>query len=464
MVASGVILLDGAATPWELEGDHSTLKPTNALSATALTRNRCPPRTPRARPIVKSEQGGWSRRRPLRTRQLRSGTTMRRAFRTVAILVLAVASGCTLPLAAERQTGAWSLDASRDGKYLLVQDQEGITQVFSLEKRARFPHPPSGRAPRTVGSITREGPIGLAFLGLSNDVVVACGEASVCIAPVSDLGDSQPLFSVGDPDDFAAAAIGSADGQRVVVGTKLGRVITFDRRTAMVSARKPKDIWGFLADPVYLLEGDDHLEMFVSATSSAVNVTADKRDQVVDHPDLGYQEWFGHDRSTPPRLLPLWRWPVVWRFDGGLPEGFNADFGWRVQGGLSPDGSLIALCDSSNPFVLSRVAEPHKSWEERGRFCRAVRFVDPEGATVLALDGDREVAYFGRLAPTGLSVLWGTGAVTRLKHKASPGRRVLISLPDRRWIFVGLEQGGADWYEYVPGSVPKLKFIASLRN
>jgi RHS repeat-associated protein len=37
VVASGVILLDGAATPWELEADGYTLKPTSALSATTHT-------------------------------------------------------------------------------------------------------------------------------------------------------------------------------------------------------------------------------------------------------------------------------------------------------------------------------------------------------------------------------------------------------------------------------------------
>ncbi|MFN7941169.1 MAG: hypothetical protein U0X73_06195 [Thermoanaerobaculia bacterium] len=258
------------------------------------------------------------------------------------------------------------------------------------------------------------------------------------------------------------AAISSLDGRRVAAGTLQGRYFVVDLASGNVETKKPKDIWEFIADTAYLLEGDRGLNLFVTATSDPVDQTGNKRDQIVNHPDLGYQEWPYRDASKPPRLLPLWRWPVVWRFDGKLPAEVGAEFSWRLQGDISADGAVGAICDSSDRFVLFRTAGPGEPWDEYGRLCIAVRFMSEQGDVLAALGDERDSIFFGVVRTSPLSVEWG-GAVA-LRHRASSGRRVLVALPEKRWVFVGLEKGGADWYEYVPGPPPKLRFIATLNH
>jgi hypothetical protein len=348
------------------------------------------------------------------------------------------------------------VDVSPDGRHLAAINRAGQIRVWDLTKKVLV------ASLQKISNLDLKGRgyTAVALRGTRGEVLFDCEPSKLCAHDLST-GQDRVLFEIGDIEDSVHLVVASADGNRVAAGTLLGRVLTFDAEKGELRTRKPKDIWSEPAFAMYLVEGTRSLDRFVTSTSDATAAPrAEREGWYVKHREEGYLEGSTGKRG------PMWLGPVVWPLGEKEETTLTVDLGFRVRGDFSLRGDSLALCDEGGPQLILKVPGYEAISDVRlleGRDvpgCFGIRFLDASGDYLgITGQGEPRIGLFSR-APTGHA--WVNLGTRGLRRIPGTGARPITSLPERNWLFVGLMEGGVDWYEFQPGPDASLRFISHL--
>lgn len=349
------------------------------------------------------------------------------------------------------------LDVTPGGRYVGAINGRGAVAIWRLETKEKLRIPqfemPGGSSPLLL-------PLnGFGFRGDTGEVLYECASHKVCTLDLAT-GEERELFDHGDSQDRIHLIASSANGSRMAFGTLAGRVLTFDAEDGELQERKPRDRWT-PGDPypIYLLEGTDDLRLFLSATTQAGGAN----ESVVE--GLGTPHFAEGYLEFERRREPLWLGPVIWRFEGGDPNPGIAGVGTVVRADFGPRQNRIAICEEGGPRLVLDYPSLRKRVDlsllghKFTSDCGGIRFLDEAGDWIgIIAKGMNEMELCHRDAEGS----WSCRDRFRLRRKPGSGARPLIALPERRWFFVGLAEGGVDWYELDTEGEGRARVLAHL--
>jgi len=347
------------------------------------------------------------------------------------------------------------LDVTPAGEYLGAIDGRGAVAIWRLRttERLRVPRLEMSGQP----SPQLEPLNGFGFRGDTGEVLYECGSQWVCSIDITT-GQSRELFDHGDPQDRVHLIASSSDGLRLTIGTLAGRVLTYNLKSGKLEERKHRDRWrsaGPLA--IYTLEGMVDLSVFLTATVETTGAN-----QYIADGGVVHEEGFVDMRTFKD---VLWRGPVIWHFFGDEPDSGILRVGDVVRADFGPREDRIAICQEGGP----RLVLDYPSLKERADLsllghnftatCGGIRFLDEAGEWIgIIADGAAEM----ELCHMDAAGSWSCRDRFRLRRKPGSGARPLIALPEKRWFFVGLAQGGVDWYELDTEGKGRAQFLRHL--
>jgi hypothetical protein len=350
------------------------------------------------------------------------------------------------------------LDLAPDGSKLAAVSQDGTSRVWDLTTRKVIHGIPGFDPSAPFGGYVAEF---LTFRGKTGEVVGDCGPGQICAWNL--VTGSKWLLLEHDPQDQAMTGLSSQDGRRLVFGTRGGSILTLDADSGDRVVRKPIDRWtGGSPRPIYTLEGPDALDVFLSA-SAGISMLYEKDPETTIHREEGWIEVPTTDGRT--FKLPLWRGICVWRWEGGEPELIDDGFSDKIRADFSADGrEFVIHQQGSSKFLAYRSSDAKQSQD----------LSDPYSGISWGADGLRYLEKGGRflgilsysekslmIVDRGNGQL--SGHVVPLRNWSAGGRRPMVTFPEKQWIFIGLRDGGVDWYQFQGGPKPSLDHIATLR-
>ncbi len=252
------------------------------------------------------------------------------------------------------------------------------------------------------------------------------------------------------------AGLSSHDGRRLVFGTRGGSILTLDADSGEQIVRKPIDRWtGGSPRPIYTLEGPDELDFFLSA-SAGISMLYEKDPETTIHREEGWIEVPTTDGRS--FKLPLWRGICVWRWEGGAPELIDDGFSDKIRADFSANGRRIAIHQQGGPGAIYDVGTTSQVVPKLTNGADGLRFIDEEAEYLAVMTyGEKK-----------LRILTLNGAAAEavdlpLRNWSAGGRRPMLTFPEKQWIFIGLRDGGVDWYQFSAAPTPALRHIATLR-
>lgn len=390
--------------------------------------------------------------------------------KTIAFLLLSwivpSVAGCSMNAYPYGPRSATYLDVSPDGKYLGAVSQDGELKVYHLESREVVFRQPKARTrgfPQTTG--TRF----VGFRGLTESVLWDCRDGTVCLYNLAT--SKEDVLLEHDPQDNIRAGISSDDGQRMVFGTRGGRLFTFDFQTGQQETLKERDVWSRGGgSPIYTLEGTVDLERFVSATSTIAPIPdrllADgpRAPGTIEGPWVHRRLRFQDGRIETRKELRF-SGITVWTWEGATASEIRDGFADKIRADFSPDGTELLVREEGWPKFGGYSTNPiERQWSFKGTVnpsCDGLRFLEPKGEYFgsVSYDGKFLETFQIKDIPAEQLAL----AKLRLKNKPAGGRRVMVVHPEKGWVFIGLAKGGVDWYEFRPEPGPSLKHISTLK-
>ncbi len=355
------------------------------------------------------------------------------------------------------------LDVSSDGKYVAGVRQDGEILVVDLAKRKVVERLVRGHMPGFPGPPKASF---VAFRGEGGRFLWDCRNGSVC---ETDLETGKQEFLVDhDPQDTVRVAAVSADGKRMVFGTAGGRLFSYDAVTKRQSTLKPRDIWSRVVSPMYTLESNSELQFLVSATArigASVRYETDARTKhypegYIDVPNYGMADSWVRDVLY--RGINIWDWETGERFM------IDDDFSDKIRADWSRDGRLVAINQQGgSSYFVYEVGEDGVRWvtdlsKAGARGCDGMRFLDVEGRYLGVVSyGHRFMEVIDRATVDVNQYAQGTDL--KLREKPAGGRRMMVAYPEKGWVFLGLRNGGIDWYQFQSEPKLSLRHIATLR-
>lgn len=356
------------------------------------------------------------------------------------------------------------LDLAPDGSKLAAVSQDGTSKVWDLTTRKVIHGIPGFDPSSPFGGYVAEF---LMFRGETGEVVGDCGFGRICTLDLAT--GSQRLLLEHDPQDQAMAGLSSRDGRRLVFGTRRGAIFAFDTEASDLRYFKPIDRWSVGSPPViYTLEGSPDLSILISATSEiTAAVLYYRKPTTILRKDEGWIEVHARymvDKENVWRE-PLWRGICVWKWEGGEPELIDDGFSDKIRADFSADGrEFVIHQQGSSKFLAYRSSDAKQSQD----------LSDPYSGISWGADGLRYLEKGGRflgilsysekslmIVDRGNGQL--SGHVVPLRNWSAGGRRPMVTFPEKQWIFIGLRDGGVDWYQFSAAPAPSLRHVATLR-
>lgn len=346
------------------------------------------------------------------------------------------------------------VDVSPDGKYLATLSLAGRIDVWDLDSKSLL----LSLSHQESDGFNGDGFSAVAFRGTRGELLSECKPGFICSLDL-ETGVQAELFRFADASDRARLLLASRDGSRVVVGTVRGMLAKFDATRGKFDVLKPTDIWTGLGKhpwPMFLLEGTPDLSVFSSASENGVAAASEESSGTVDAD--GFVEVNGHRAAR-------WRGVVLWKSQHDSGHVLTTDIGYRVRGDFRPDGRELALCEEGGPWIVVNTDDLTLSRDmslDRASIpsCYGMRYLDPSG-DFLGITGGREARlWLARRGAQGGH--WEDAGTLRLRRIPGLGPRSMTALPEKGWLFVGLMNGGVDWYAFKPAPRPRLEFLTHL--
>jgi WD40 repeat protein len=349
------------------------------------------------------------------------------------------------------------LDLAPDGSKLAAVSQDGTSKVWDLTTRKVIHGIPGFDPSSPFGGYVAEF---LMFRGETGEVVGDCGFGRICTLDLAT--GSQRLLLEHDPQDQAMAGLSSRDGRRLVFGTRRGAIFAFDTEASDLRYFKPIDRWSVGSPPViYTLEGSPDLSILISATSEiTAAVLYYRKPTTILRKDEGWIEVHARymvDKENVWRE-PLWRGICVWKWEGGEPELIDDGFSDKIRADFSADGRRLAIHQQGGPGAIYDVGTMSQVVPELTNGADGLRFIDEEAEYLAVMTyGEKK-----------LRILTLNGAAAEavdlpLRNWSAGGRRPMVTFPEKQWIFIGLRDGGVDWYQFSAAPAPSLRHVATLR-
>lgn len=350
------------------------------------------------------------------------------------------------------------LDLAPDGSMLAAVSQDGTSKVWELATRKTI-----YRAPGVDLSAPSGGYVAgfLTIRGESGEVVGDCGCGRICAWNLAT--GSKRLLLEHDPQDQAMAGLSSRDGRQLVFGTRHGAIFRLDVEAVEVDYLKPIDLWsggGNGPRPIYTLEGTPYLELVVSATSviePAGMYMRDSRSSPTIHRADGWMEVPTTDGRS--FNLALCSGICVWRWTSEEPIEIDDRFSDKIRADFSADGRKLAIHQQGGPGAIYDAATLSQIVPELTNFADGLRFIDEEAGYLAVMSyGEKELRIL-----TLNDDRVGAAVDLPLRNWSAGGRRPMVTFPVKQWIFIGLRDGGVDWYQFSTTPKPALRHIATLR-
>ncbi|KAB2964025.1 MAG: WD40 repeat domain-containing protein [Thermoanaerobaculia bacterium] len=349
------------------------------------------------------------------------------------------------------------LDLAADGSKLAGVSQDGTSKVWNLATRKVIHGVPGFDPSSPFGGYVAGF---LTFRGETGEVVGDCGFGRICAWDLAT--GSKRLLLEHDAQDQAMAGLSSRDGRRLVFGTRRGAIFRFDEEAVEVNFLKPIDLWsggGGGARPIYTLEGTRYLELIVSATSviePAGMYMRDSRSRPTIHRAEGWMEVPTTDGRS--FNLALCSGICVWRWPSEEPIEIEDRFSDKIRADFSADGRRLAIHQQGGPGAVYDVGTMSQVVPKLTNGADGLRFID-EAAEYLA------VMTYGEKKLRILTLSGGAAEAVDLplRNWSAGGRRPMVTFPEKQWIFIGLRDGGVDWYQFSAAPTPALRHVATLR-
>ncbi len=347
------------------------------------------------------------------------------------------------------------LDLAPDGSKLAGVSQDGTSKVWNLSTRKVIHGVPGFDPSSPFGGYVAEF---LTFRGSTGEVIGDCGPGRVCAWELAN--GSKRVFLEHDPQDQAMAGLSSRDGRRMVFGTRRGAIFRFNTEARSASNLKPIDRWSFGSPPViYTLEGTRDLAFAVSATSviePAGMYMRDSRSRPTIHRAEGWMEVPTTGGKS--FKLALCSGICVWRWNSEEPTEIDDRFSDKIRADFSADGRKLAIHQQGGPGAIYDVGTMNQVVPKLTNGADGLRFIDEEAEYLAVMTyGEKK-----------LRILTLNGAVAEavdlpLRNWSAGGRRPMVTFPEKQWIFIGLRDGGVDWYQFSAAPTPALRHVATLR-
>jgi hypothetical protein len=349
------------------------------------------------------------------------------------------------------------LDRSPNGDRLAAVAQDGTSKIWDLAERKTIHDVPGSDHSTSFGRYVAEF---VTFRGTTEELVGDCGLGRICAWNLSS--GSKRLLVEHDPQDQAMAGLSSRDGRRMVFGTRRGAIIAVDLERNEQRLWKPIDRWsaaGRTPRLIYTLEGTQDLEVVVSATSilePAQMYLNSPRNQPTIHRSEGWMDVPTTDGGS--FKLALCSGICVWSWVDDDPTEIFEDFGDKIRADFSPDGRRLAIHQQGGDGAIYEVTSLSQVVARLTTGADGLRFIDQEGKYLAVMTYHEKKLRV--LTLNGPSV---EAVDLPLRNWSAGGRRPMVTFPEKQWIFIGLRDGGVDWYQFSAAPAPSLRHVATLR-